>query len=110
MSEFDPAETVMDSSQDPALEQSINTLAERFSKNPWIEQEVPGVSGATHYLWYGRPDEEIVVNVFKGRKLHEPFHRHDFFFIDYAYCGDYQTFSGSADNLITMHEGELYVS
>ena len=44
-----------------------------------------------------------------GRSLHERFHRHGFFFLNYAYSGDYQALSHERDNLVTISEGQMYV-
>lgn len=46
---------------------------------------------------------------FKGREISEPFHRQDFFFINYAYRNNYDALSAKYDNLITIHEGECYI-
>ena len=59
--------------------------------------------------WQGDPEDEIMVVVFKGRHISEPFHRQDFFFIDYAYHLDYNALSAKFDNLITVREGDCYI-
>lgn len=59
--------------------------------------------------WQGDPEEDIMVVVFKGKHIEEPFHRQDFFFIDYAYQMDYNALSAKFDNLITVREGDCYI-
>lgn len=59
--------------------------------------------------WQGDPNDEIMVVVFKGKHISEPFHRQDFFFIDYAYHLDYNALSAKFDNLITVREGDCYI-
>lgn len=59
--------------------------------------------------WLGDESEEVMINVFTGTKIQEPFHRHDFFFIHFAYNGDYQALSAHPDNCITIKEGDCYV-
>ena len=59
--------------------------------------------------WQGDPNEDIMIVVFKGNQISEPFHRQDFFFIDYAYQNDYNALSAKFDNLITVHEGDCYI-
>ena len=44
--------------------------------------------------------------VFKGREIHEPFHRQDFFFINYAWKNSYEALSAKYNNLITIQENE----
>ena len=40
---------------------------------------------------------------------HEPFHRQDFFFINYAYTGDYGAQSFSFDNQVVIRENDCYI-
>lgn len=49
-------------------------------------------SDVTSY-WPGTDDEDILVCVFNGDEINEPFHRQDFFFINYAYRNSYHTVS-----------------
>ena len=97
------------SMQNSYLQKSIDILAERFGKYDMRYVPAPHMPGETYFPWYGRDDEEIMVCVFKGGELHETFHRHDFFFFNYAWRGDYDTISFQRDNLVTIHEGELYL-
>lgn len=57
----------------------------------------------------GAEDEDVMVCVFKGREIHEPFHRQDFFFINFAYHGNYDALSARFDNQITIRENECYI-
>ena len=59
--------------------------------------------------WPGNEDEDVLVCVFKGKEIHEPFHRQDFFFINYAYEGSYLALSEKYNNLITIDEDECYI-
>ena len=59
--------------------------------------------------WPGSADEDVLVCLFKGGQIHEPFHRQDFFFINYAYKNSYQALSEKYNNLITIHEDECYI-
>ena len=60
-------------------------------------------------FWPGTADEDVMVCVFKGDEIHEPFHRQDFFFINYAYRNSYQALSAKYNNLITINEDECYI-
>ena len=91
------------------LQTSMDILAKRFGEYDMRYTPVPYLPGETYFPWYGRDDEEIMVCVFRGRQLHETFHRHDFFFFNYAWEGDYDTLSYQRDNLVTIREGELYL-
>ena len=50
-----------------------------------------------------------MICVFKGKQIQEPFHRQDFFFINYAYKNSYQALSEKNNNLITINEKECYI-
>lgn len=57
----------------------------------------------------GARDEDIIVCVYRGTDIHEPFHRQDFFFFNYGYRGDYAALSENSDNLIQIRENECYI-
>lgn len=59
--------------------------------------------------WPGKADEDVMVCVFKGYEISEPFHRQDFFFINYAYRNSYDALSAKYDHLITIRENECYI-
>ena len=40
--------------------------------------------------------------------MQEPFHRHDFFYFNYTYWGEYDCLSSKYGDKITIQEGELY--
>ena len=50
-----------------------------------------------------------MVCVFQGKEIHERFHRQDFFFINYAYSGDYGAQSYRFDHPVTIRENECYI-
>ena len=57
----------------------------------------------------GTDSEDVMVCVFKGKEIHEPFHRQDFFFLNYAYHDSYNALSARFDNQITVRENECYI-
>lgn len=60
------------------------------------------------YRWPGPEHEEILVLVHQSNGRQELFHRHDFFYFNYTYRGEYDSISFKYDNRITIREGELY--
>lgn len=60
-------------------------------------------------LWPGGEKENVMVCVYRGSRIHEPFHRHDFIYFNYAYHNDYAALSDRDGNLITIHQGECYI-
>lgn len=59
--------------------------------------------------WPGTDEEDVLICVFNGEEIHEPFHRQDFFFINYAYKNSYNALSEKFNNLITINEDECYI-
>ena len=60
-------------------------------------------------FWPGSTEEDVLVCVFKGTRIQEPFHRQDFFFLNYAYRGSYQALSARFNNTITIRQDECYL-
>lgn len=50
-----------------------------------------------------------MVCAFKGNHIQERFHRQSFFFINFAYYGDYEAVSAKYDHKLLMKEGDCYV-
>ena len=92
------------------LQQALDQLASDFPKLPWNFQEQK-IGSYTELVsqWLGEPDEDIMVCVFRGKEIHERFHRQDFFFINYAYQGDYGAQSYHFDTHITIHQDDCYI-
>ena len=71
------------------LNLAINKLGKEFgSLDLTFHQMKEGKQGDVTSFWPGGEDEDILVCVFKGTSINEPFHRQDFFFINYAYKQD----------------------
>lgn len=91
-------------------EEAIRKLGEKFPLLRWdFRAEKFGDRTELVSYWPGEPDEDIMVCVFRGREIHERFHRQDFFFINYAYRGDFGAQSYRFDNHITVREDECYL-
>lgn len=93
-----------------SITESIEKLGTDFPELNWNFQEHRvGRKKELVSQWLGSPDEDIMVCVFKGKEIHEPFHRQDFFFINYAYTGDYGAQSYTFNNHVTIHENDCYI-
>jgi len=88
------------------LNAAIAELADDFDAIEWDRRKV---GNSLVQMWPGRSDEEIMICVFRGSDIHEPFHRQDFFFLNYAYKGDYGAISEKYDNHITVKENSCYI-
>lgn len=56
--------------------------------------------------WPGEKDENVMICIFKGNNINEQFHRQDFFFLHFAYDGNYEALSSQHNNRIVMNEGD----
>lgn len=94
----------------PSLPDSICELAAQWSSLNWDFRD-RDVGGRVEKVsqWQGDPAEDVMVVVFEGPEITEPFHRQDFFFLDYAYRGSYDVLSSEEDNLVAIDEGDCYV-
>lgn len=92
------------------LNEALTKLGNAFITEHWPKLRA---SGDTHperaYQWPGKEDETIMICVFKGQHIEEAFHRHDFFFLNFAYQGDYGALSYTQDNYIKVKENECYI-
>ena len=93
-----------------SIKESIDKLGADFPDLHWDFKEHK-IGGKKELVsqWLGEPDEDIMVCVFKGKEIHEKYHRQDFFFFNYAYHGDYGAQSYRFDNHITVYENECYI-
>lgn len=88
---------------------AIETLREQFLTLDWTYHDFSvGSQAEKMYRWPGPAEEEILVLVHQSGGRQELFHRHDFFYFNYTYQGQYDSLSYKYDNRITIHEGELY--
>ena len=89
---------------------AIDKLSEEFSSlDLSFHLMKDGQKGDLTSYWPGTKDEDVLVCVFKGTSIYEPFHRQDFFFINYAWQNHYQALSYKSSNLITIQEDECYI-
>lgn len=89
------------------LDLAINKLAVEFNNLDLTFHKMPeGKKGDITSYWPGNEEEDVIICVFKGQEIDEPFHRQDFFFINFAYRHDYDALSAKYDHKITIHEGE----
>lgn len=92
-----------------SLSESLHALQEQFDTLDWTYHDLPGKGHSEKmYRWPGDPKEAILICVHKSSGVQELFHRHDFFFFNYTYQGQYDSLSYKYDNLITIREKELY--
>ena len=93
---------------DPEIDKAIEKLGQDFPRLNWDFSPMPGSSELVSH-WLGDESEEVMVNVFHGKRINEQFHRQDFFFIHFAYRGNYDALSAQYNNRITIKEGSCYI-
>ena len=92
------------------LELAINKLGKEFRDLDLTFHQIPGrPQGDVTSYWPGTENEDVLICVFKGKQIHEPFHRQDFFFVNFAYQESYEALSARFDNQITIRENECYI-
>lgn len=91
------------------LTSAIEILKGQFSSLDWTYHDIP-IRNQTEkmFQWPGRQEEEIIILVHQSGGRQELFHRHDFFYFNYTYKGQYDSLSYKYDNRITIRERELY--
>lgn len=89
---------------------AIDRLADIFDHIEWkYIKAPPGSNLEKTERWPGDTDEDVMICVYKGRYISQPFHRQDFFFFNFAYQGDYGALSYHFNNRIVVREGECYI-
>lgn len=96
--------------QDKRIDEAIAKLGEEFPSLRWDFSPDPD-TGRTDLVshWLGDESEEVMVNVFQGRRIDEQFHRQDFFFLHFAWRGDYDALSAEFGGRVTVCEGSCYI-
>ncbi len=89
---------------------AVDQLGAEFANLNWNFRPDPS-SGRTELIsqWLGPEDEDVMLCVFKGKSIHEQFHRQDFFFFNFAMKGDYRALSSRSEQETIIHEGDCYI-
>ena len=88
---------------------AVDRLRKEYSNLNWAYHDSPtGAPEEKMYYWPGVPEEKIMVVVHQSMGHQELFHRHDFFYFNYTYQGEYDSISFKYDHRITVRCGELY--
>jgi AraC-like DNA-binding protein len=90
--------------------QAVDALGAEFPNLNWNFRPDPS-SGNTELIsqWLGPEDEDVMLCVFKGKHIHERYHRQDFFFLNFAMKGSYRALSSRYDQETVIHEGDCYI-
>lgn len=93
------------------LKDSINKLATDFTNKLDFTFNLYNKNGHQYLMnsWPGSDDEDVMICVYKGNSIDEPFHRQDFFFMNYAYENNYATQSDEKGTITPILEGDCYI-
>lgn len=93
------------------LKDSINKLAADFTNKLDFTFNLYNKNGHQYLMnsWPGSDDEDVMICVYKGNSIDEPFHRQDFFFMNYAYENNYATQSDEKGTITPILEGDCYI-
>lgn len=91
------------------LQDAIEKLHQDFDTLVWQYSAGEQDAAIKTQLWPGRPAEDVMLCVYKGRRIQEAFHRQNYFFFNFAYQGDYGALSARFDHRITVRENECYI-
>ena len=89
------------------INRAIEALGREFSDLNWNFQMDSSHELVSH--WLGDPEEQVMMCAFHGKQIDEPFHRQEFFFLNFAYEGDYSALSNSTSSTVLVKEGDLYM-
>lgn len=93
------------------IDQAIKTLIEYYPKLEYSTLEVKGIRDPIFRMPipvapHRRGD--IVISAHKTIKAEEPYHRHDYFLMNYVYRGEYHSFIEGED--VLLRTGDIYLS
>lgn len=92
------------------LQAALDNLREQYGTLDWTYYEDYSKEGSQEkmYRWPAPQDENVAVVVHQSYGIQEQFHRHEFFYFNYTYRGEYDCLSSKYDDKITIRRGELY--
>lgn len=92
-----------------SLSESIAYLQDQYYTLDWTQHNTVFHSNEEKIIfWPGDESEDIIITVHKSRDVSESFHRHDYFYFNYAYQGNYDSIIYKYHHRVTIHENELY--
>lgn len=90
---------------------ALNKLIEQYPKLNYTKHAIPNIKEPVFEMptpVFPHKRGNIILSAHGAIKHCEPYHRHNYFLINYPYYGDYQACIN--DENITLHQGEVYFS
>lgn len=96
---------------DMNMEEAIEILNHNYHERVWDHNETARTEEEKMMVpWPGTEEEQIVISAHKDVGIFQKFHRHDFFFVNFAYRGDFKALTREDDQTITIHENDCYMA
>ena len=101
--------TIGDTIMDKNFMQSLEILKEKYKQLNWQLTEIT-IRDKTEkmFLWPGRDNEDIIIVVKGNSDELQQFHRHEYFYFNYAFSGQQDMLSLKYDRRVTMRQGDIY--
>ena len=89
--------------------QYLEILKERHHQLNWQLTDIPGnKENEKMFMWPGRDDEDIIIVVKGDSDELQRFHRHEYFYFNYAVGGRQDMLSLKYDRRVTLRQGDIY--
>lgn len=90
---------------------NIKIVANEFDKLNW-NFKAECINGRIELVsqWLGKSDEDIMVCIYDGNDINEPYHRQDFFFFNYTLKGHYYIYNNNPKKLIKVNPYDIHIA
>lgn len=78
-----------------------------WGERPWMYDQPERTADDLMLRWPGTKDESVIVVIHQSGGVAEPFHRHDYFYFNYAYKGAFLTYTAKDVPPLVVNEGSI---
>lgn len=91
--------------------ENVKLVAQEFDHLNW-NFKLEYINGHEELVsqWLGKPDEDIMVCIYDGNNINEPYHRQDFFFFNYTLKGHYDIYNNNPKELIQVNPYDIHIA
>lgn len=93
------------------ISEAIEILNRNYYQHTW-DQNIDADTEEDRMVvpWPGEENEEIMISAHKDVGIFQKFHRHEYFFLNFAFQGDFKALSQSDDQIIEILENDCYMA
>ncbi len=90
---------------------NVKLVAKEFDKLNW-KFKLEYINGHEELVsqWLGKPDEDIMVCIYDGKNINEPYHRQNFFFFNYTLKGHYYIYNNNPKIKIEVNPYDIHIA